>query len=65
MKLIDHRRSHRPVLRAPMPPSLARVPLVDLCTCRHARESHEHYYAADHCAQCECAHYRRWEPSRV
>jgi hypothetical protein len=65
MKLIDHRRSHRPVLRAPIPPSLMRVPLVDLCTCRHARESHEHYYAGDHCAQCECTHYRRWEPSRV
>jgi hypothetical protein len=64
MKLIDHRRSHRPVLRAPIPPSLARVPLVDLCACKHPRESHEHYYLGDHCAQCDCAHFRRVEPVR-
>ena len=64
MKLIDHRRSHRPVLCAPIPPSLARVPLVDLCACKHPRESHEHYYLGDDCAQCGCQHFRRVEPSR-
>ncbi|MEJ2865798.1 hypothetical protein [Actinomycetospora flava] len=65
MKLIDHRRSHRPLLRSPMPPSLARVPLVDLCSCKHPRESHEHYYLGDDCAQCECAHFRRVDPARA
>jgi hypothetical protein len=65
MKLIDHRRTHRPVLRTPMPPSLAQVPLVDLCSCRHPRESHEHYYLGDDCAQCDCTHFRRLEPSRL
>jgi hypothetical protein len=66
MKLIDHRRPRRPVLlRTPMPPSLARVPLVDLCACRHPRESHEHYYLGEDCAQCDCAHFRRLEPSRA
>ncbi|WP_345414650.1 hypothetical protein [Actinomycetospora chlora] len=53
------------MLRTPMPPSLAQVPLVDLCSCRHPRESHEHYYLGDHCAQCDCAHFRRLEPSRL
>lgn len=65
MKLIDPRRS-RPVLqRHTMPPALARVPLVDLCTCKHPREAHEHYHAAEDCAQCGCRHFERWEPSRV
>lgn len=67
MKTLDIRR-HRtlgPVLRTPMPPSIARVPLVDLCQCKHARESHEHYTHADDCAQCDCRLFRRWEPAGV
>ena len=64
MKTVELSR-HRvpgPALRTPMPPSIARIPLVDLCTCRHPRESHEHYHLADDCAQCDCLEFRRWEP---
>ena len=63
--VLDHHRAHRPVLRDPMPPSIARIPLVDLCTCKHPRESHEHYHLSEDCAQCDCRHFRRWEPARV
>ena len=64
MKLIDIRHAHRPVLGvAAMPPSLARIPLVDLCTCRHPRESHEHWHDADDCAQCDCRRFDRWDPT--
>ncbi|NYD34849.1 hypothetical protein [Actinomycetospora corticicola] len=66
MKLIDPSRTHRPtVLRRPMPPSLARIPLVDLCTCKHPRESHEHYTVAQDCAQCDCRAFVRWEPAGI
>lgn len=66
MKLIDPLRTHRPVeLRRPMPPSLARIPLVDLCTCKHPRESHEHYHASEDCAQCDCRSFVRWEPAGI
>ena len=66
MKLIDPLRTHRPAaLRRPMPPSLARIPLVDLCTCKHPRESHEHYHAAQDCAQCDCHVFVRWEPAGI
>ena len=65
MKLIDVRRGSRPVLGAPMPPSIARIPLVQLCTCRHPREAHEHYHRADDCAQCDCRQWVRWEPGAV
>jgi hypothetical protein len=66
MKLIDPSRTHRPdLLRRPMPLSLARIPMVDLCTCKHPRESHEHYTVAQDCAQCDCRAFERWEPARI
>jgi hypothetical protein len=48
-----------------MPPALARIPLVDLCTCKHPREAHEHYTVAQDCAQCDCRAFVRWEPARI
>ncbi|HEY2195535.1 MAG TPA: hypothetical protein VGH76_24985 [Actinomycetospora sp.] len=66
MKLIDPRTSIRPdLLRRPMPLSLARIPLVDLCTCKHPREAHEHYHSATDCAQCDCRAFARWEPATI
>lgn len=66
MKLLAPARGHiLPLGRRPMPPSLARIPLADLCTCKHPRESHEHVTSAQDCAQCDCRSFVRWEPASI